>query len=533
MNVDESPYGICVDGENETCINRGDRTLSLELDNLQATGTWKNKKDQSFSTLPSENGYDFPVVLTPQVEMYLELFQGKQRRQFGLWLEKSGKYLPMIHAEFAKAGIPLDLAYLAMIESGYNLTAYSHASAVGLWQFMKPTGQYYNLDVNRYVDERRDALKSTRAAAAYLSDLYDMFDDWCLAVAAYNAGPGKVRNGLKRYKVDNFWDLADKKYLQLETKRYVPKLIATILIAKNPEKYGFTSLQYQAPLQYDTIIVGPGLSLDAIATISNSDRETVTQLNTELKGNKTPKNQAKYQAKIPYGTLQLAQTNLPRLHSMFSTGYKTHIVRKGESLASICRKYNINKPTLMRVNNLNTAQAKRGKRLRIPYSTITYHLLPEGSSSTMVAYKNSLILHKIARGETISQIARKYGVPSELIVSWNDLPSVNKIRTGQQLALYINRRGTTPKKNNVQLITSHQKKMITSQQNKIYPTLRATKKHKLERRNSKTSWYMVQNGDSIWTISRKFNITPNKIKQINNLESNLIHPGNKLKIVKG
>ena len=525
MDSADSFYDSSIDGENENPLDGSDHYLTLELDDLRATGDWKNKEDQSIAPQPAENGYDFPIVLTPQVEMYLKLFQGKQHRQFALWLEQSGKYIPMMHAELAKAGIPLDLAYLAMIESGYDLKAYSHASAVGLWQFMKGTGRAYNLDVNAYVDERCDALKSTKAAAAYLSYLHDMFDDWYLAVAAYNAGPGKVRNGLKRYKVDNFWDLADKKYLQLETKRYVPKLIATILIAKNPAKYGFTSLQYQAPLQYDTITVGPGLSLDAIATISNSDRETISMLNTEIKGNKTPKNQAKYQAKIPYGTLQLAQTNLPRLHSMFSTGYKTHIVRKGESFSSICRKYNINKPTLMKVNKLKIAQAKKGKRLRIPYSTISYHLLPEGTSDKMVAYKDSLILHKIKRGETISQIARKYGVPAALIVSWNELPSVNKIRTGQQLALYIEKRGSGSKNN--------RKQIIARQNGKTYPTLHANKKLKHKRRDSKTSWYMVQNGDSIWTISRKFNISPNIIKQINNLTSNLIHPGNKLKIVKG
>lgn len=527
--------------------------LSTELQRLQETGNWSIEENQSVNQAKSAVTYDFPIILTPQVEMYLELIQTKQRRQFARWLEKSGRYLPMMQAELEKAGLPLDLAYLAMIESGYSQTAYSRAKAVGLWQFMKGTGKHCGLTINSYVDERRDALKSTKAAAAYLTELYNQFGDWHLAVAAYNAGPGKVGYGLKKYKVDNFWDLADKKYLRLETKRYVPKLIATIMIARDPQKYGFTSLNYHPPMQYDTIKVGPGLPLNAVAAIAETDIKEIKKLNLELKKGRIPSNVAEYSINVPYGKKQLAESNLPRLHSMFTTGYKIHIVRKGESIKAICKRYNINSATLTKVNKLNNSSLPNGKRLKIPYSTVTYQLLPEGDSEKLIAYKNNLILHKIKKGETISKIATKYGVPSDLIVSWNGLKSVHKIRAGQQLALYINRTDvaqTATNKDSKKYIGANIKNKAISLDNSLATTgktkqyLSSSAKNKTllsgdeqkvikKTDTASTVWYKVQNGDSLWAIAKKFNTSTKTLRQLNNLQNNLIHPGNKLRIAKG
>jgi len=220
------PELLLVETESEQC-------LTEELELLKQTGTWQPGAElQSFNSPAKEISYDFPVVINKQVEAYLDIFQNRQNKTFRRWLVRSGKYLPMFQKELRDAGLPEDLAYLAMIESGFNQRAYSRAKAVGLWQFMKGTGKDYNLKINNYVDERRHAEKSTKAAIGFLSDLYAEFGDWHLAVAAYNAGGGKIRRGLKRYKADNFWSLAQHRYLHLETKRYVPKLIAAIIIAK-------------------------------------------------------------------------------------------------------------------------------------------------------------------------------------------------------------------------------------------------------------------------------------------------------------
>ncbi len=499
--------------------------LDEELVALSETGLW-NAKPSPLSEKPLNNiVYDFPLWYNKQVEMYLHLFETKQRKQFRRWLSRSAAYRPMIEKILAEAGLPHDLVYLAMIESGFNQLAYSQSKAVGLWQFMKGTGKQYHLKIDRYVDERRDAEKSTRAAAAYLSDLYKEFNDWHLAVAAYNAGPGKIRNGLKRHKVDNFWDLANRKYLRLETKRYVPKLIAALLIAKRPEDYGFTHIKYQNPLKYDTIKVKPGMSLNAVALISNTSLKEIKRLNRELRQNRTPLNVTGYDVNIPAATAHIAQKNLSLLHSIVSTGYKTHTIRKGETLSEICSKYGVNKTTLLKVNNLHSNVLPYGRNLRIPYSTVRYQLLPEGSGGAMSAYRDSLVLHLIKPGDTVSKIAKLYRVPAAMIAEWNGLKNIHSIRAGQQLALYINQDSTTNRKNHNHAIYSGSSTHLL--------VLKAEKvKTHFNISSEPFQWYSVQNGDSLWTISRKFRASTADIKRWNNLKSNLIHPGHKLKLKK-
>ena len=269
--------------------------LDQELQELDQTGIW-NESFPPISIDPEQRKlYDFPIVLNKQVQMYLHLFQNSQRDLFAGWLARSTTYMPIMEAELAANGLPHDLVYLPMIESGYNPLACSRSMAVGLWQFMQATGTQYNLEVNTFVDERRDVEKSTKAAVAFLADLYKEFGDWHLAVAAYNAGPGKIRNGLIKYNVDNFWELASKEdYLALETKRYVPKLIAALIIAKQPERFGFTNINYHPVPRFDTVRVGPGMSFDAIALISESNPTAIKKLNHELRLDKTPPNVDSY-----------------------------------------------------------------------------------------------------------------------------------------------------------------------------------------------------------------------------------------------
>ena len=519
------PELLLIEAEPEQC-------LTEELEALRRSGTWQAQTDLTLHDQSKETSYDFPVVINKQVKAYLDIFQNKQKKTFGRWLARSGKYIPMFQRELREAGLPQDLAYLAMIESGFNQRAYSRAKAVGLWQFIKGTGKQYNLRIDRYVDERRHAEKSTKAAVAFLSDLYADFGDWHLAVAGYNAGAGKIGRGLKRYKVDNFWSLAQHRYLRLETKRYVPKLIAAIIIAKNPEQYGFTNIQYEAPLEYETLRVGPGLSLDAVALICDTNSKEIKKLNQELKTGRTPLNKSHYDVQIPVGKKELAEANLPRLNSVVSTGYKTHVIRKGDTLSKICKRYNINKTTLLKINNLRSSKLVAGKHLRIPYSSARYRLLAKGSKGNIVT--DDLVLHTIKPGETISKIADSYNIPPELIVTWNGLKSIHKIRAGQQLALYIvddsktlsftkspqpstpSRIIATPsKRNSSMIILAEQKKFSVKE---VTPA------------KSKITWYQVRRGDSLWTIARKFNLSTKQLKTWNKLKSNRIHPGIKLKI---
>jgi membrane-bound lytic murein transglycosylase D len=523
-SLSTDPELLLIEAEPEQC-------LTEELEVLRRTGTWQPENGHlPFLSQTEKNSYDFPIVINKQVQAYLDIFQNRQKESFRRWLARSGRYIPMFQKELRDAGLPEDLAYLAMIESGFNQRAYSRAKAVGLWQFMKGTGKQYNLRIDRYVDERRHAEKSTKAAVAFLSDLYADFGDWHLAVAGYNAGGGKIRRGLKRYKADDFWSLAQHRYLKLETKRYVPKLIAAILIAKNPEQYGFTNINYEAPLEYETLRVGPGFSLDAVALICNTNSKKIKQLNQELKTGRTPLNKSHYDIQIPLGSSELAKTNLPRLNSVVSTGYKTHVIRKGDSLSKICKRYNINKTTLLKINNLRSNKLVAGNHLQIPYSSTRYRLLATGSKGYFAS--DDLILHTIKPGETISKIAKSYNVPAHLIVTWNGLKNMHKIRAGQQLALYIEGGGNSvatveKPKNSIHIAavtTDNSSSMIIFAKQKK----NAVTGDSLEKSN--ISWYQVRQGDSLWTIARKFNLSTKQLKSWNKLKSNRIHPGVKLKI---
>jgi len=503
-----------------------EEVLNEELTALDRTGAWTDGQSETIAQVEPEVIFDFPITINKQVEFYLNTFQNRQRRYFKRWLARSGKYLPYIQEKFHQAGLPRDLAYLAMIESGFNPSAYSRARAVGLWQFMKSTGRNYGLRVNRWIDERRDPEKATMAAIAYLDALHSEFGDWYLAVASYNAGEGKIRRGIKRYKTRDFWQLAHHRFLRLETKRYVPKLIAAIMIAREPAKYGFTDIKYQRPVPCDLVTVPARTDLAAVAAAAKTDIRTIRELNNALRKNQTPPNPENFQVKVPLGSRPLVVQNLKRLHPVVTTGWKTHIVRRGDTLARICRRYRLNKKTLLKANNLHTARLHRGRHLRIPYRTTRYVLLNEGETmATRYAHsgKNTpLILHQLKKGETLSKISKQYQVPVALIKQWNDIKNVRRIRVGQQIALYVDRPGRI----------SPIEPTVSSGPH--YLTLTDTKKQKpgYNETDYELTWYKVRNGDSIWTIARRFRVSATDIRRWNNLRSNLIHPGKKLVVKK-
>ncbi|MDD3619363.1 MAG: LysM peptidoglycan-binding domain-containing protein [Desulfobulbaceae bacterium] len=508
--------------------NEPEVVLEEELKELDKIGGWEetaSQKQVQAASEPEEVTYDFPITMNKQVEFYLNLFQTKQRSYFERWLARSTKYLPYIKAQLKEAGLPQDLAYLAMIESGYNPSAYSKSHAAGLWQFISSTGKNYGLRIDSWVDERREPEKATLAAIDYLTFLYKEFGSWYLAVAAYNAGEGKIGRGVKKYNTDDFWVLASKNYLALETKRYVPKLIAAILIAKEPEKYGFTNIEYQEPAKYDVVQVPPMTDLNAVATAGRQDIKTIRALNNELLKDYTPPGDSGYDMKIPRGSYKLVAANLKRLHPVVSTDYKTHVVKRGDTLTAISKKYNISKTTLLKANNLHSAKLLAGQRLRIPYQATKYVLLKEGeTAASRFASAESggeLFLHEVKKGETLSKIARQYNVEPEIIMQWNNLPSVHKISAGQHLALYLEH-GNQP----VQIAAADQFSL---------PTLPPSAKKRAPaaaKAKEAVTYYRVKNGDTLWSIAQKFKVSLNQIKQWNKLKSNLIHPGVQLVIRK-
>lgn len=249
--------------------------------------------------------FDIPVTYNERVSQWIKYFQTEGRKSFRLWLERSGRYLPFMQDELERAGLPLDLVYVAMIESGFRPDAVSHASAMGLWQFIASTGRRYGLGIDWWVDERRDFEKSTRAAIAYMKDLNEQFDSWYLVAASYNMGENGVRRLMKKHGTNNFWDLADKGALPRETTDYVPKILAALLISKAPALYGFRDLNYHMPLSYDTVRVPGGTDLVNLADYLGVSEKHLQELNPELLKGFIPRDVRGHNIRVPKGATML------------------------------------------------------------------------------------------------------------------------------------------------------------------------------------------------------------------------------------
>ncbi|HEX4922792.1 MAG TPA: lytic transglycosylase domain-containing protein [Bdellovibrionales bacterium] len=246
--------------------------------------------------------FDLPVDYNREVKAWIKHFQGPGRQVFTTWLKRSGRFMPAIQRTLAKEGLPLDLAYVAMIESGFSPTAVSHANAVGPWQFIADTGQRYGLQINWWLDERRDFDKSTKAAAKYLRYLHRLFGSWYLAAAGYNTGESRIARLVQKHGTKNFWTIAKQGGFHYETKDYIPKLIAAMLIAKAPSLYGFRGISLLKPVESELFRVAGGTHLHVIADQLDVPRDTMKDLNPELLKGFVPPTVSSHLIRIPKGT---------------------------------------------------------------------------------------------------------------------------------------------------------------------------------------------------------------------------------------
>jgi membrane-bound lytic murein transglycosylase D len=412
------------------------------------------------------------------VERALKLFKGKEREFFLRAYQRSGRYRPAIVEALKEAGLPEELSWLPLIESGFKVRALSRARALGLWQFIASTGYKFGLKRNQWIDERMDPEKSTQAAIAYLKELHQIFGDWSTVLAAYNCGERRVLNHIQRQKInylDNFWDL----YMRLprETAFYVPKFLAVLHILNDPHAHGFQLPPVDDPLQKEEVTINKQLHLKTIAKPLEIDYEGLRNLNPELRHQLTPP--GPYALKVPVGKGEILLAKLddipvwkPPVHA-----YTIHKVRRGESLSVIARRYRTSVNAIMAMNGLKSRNyVKAGWRLKIPVRGTASTREPVALMKTAIL-RGEILEYVVRKGDSLWKIANRFGTTTKAIKSLNHLDN-SLLRIGQVL--------------------------------KIPPTIKA---HQYD----KTLQYRVKKGDSPYLIAKRYRMNLAEFLKLNHL----------------
>ena len=444
--------------------------------------------------------FDIPVVLNDDVLRLLNFYQNRGREIMEQGLKRSGMYVPLFREIFREEGVPLDLVYMAHVESHFKPNAYSRAKARGLWQFMLGTGKMYGLRQDWWIDERSDIVKSTHAAAQHLRDLYERFGDWHLAMAAYNVGSRRIDRVHRRYgKTLDYWAMVKRRMLPRETRSFVPSILAAVIIFRNPERYGFW-VEPDPPLQFETIDLNEQVDLRVVAEEIDVQVADLFALNPELRRGITPFHDDDYQLKVPLGKADLLKKRLANLPKDRKVQVRHHKVKRGETLGLIAQRYRSSVTAIAQVNRIrNVHRLREGQDLLVPlaggYSAASSARSVKPTSQQLPA------THKVRRGETLGLIAQRYRSSVTAIAQANQIQDVHRLREGQDLL--IPSAGGNSSARSVE---------PTSQQ------LPAT--------------HIVRRGDSLSRIAVRYRVSIRDLLLWNNLEvDQVIHPGQRIRIL--
>ncbi|MCL2690118.1 MAG: LysM peptidoglycan-binding domain-containing protein [Chitinispirillia bacterium] len=455
--------------------------------------------------------YDVPVVWNERVRRATLFFMRTRKGAFDRWLTRAGYYLPVMEQMFADSGLPRNLAYLPIIESGFNPHATSHARAAGIWQFIPSTGRAYGLRQNYWIDERRDPLKSTEAAIRYLRKLYRDFGDWHLALAAYNCGENGLARTMRRDNAISYWEL---KTLPKETFNYVPLYLGSLIIAKNPDVFDFT-FPSENIFDPDIVIVNDCIELSTIAKGIEVPLDTLRRMNPHILHWCTPPDMKNVNLYLPKGKAEAYETFYSELPDDKKTRFYRYQIQSGDNMIAIARRFRVPVDALRDINRMKNNQLTAGRFLIIPIP------VNESAPEALTAILNSeqpgrpipqnsrQIIYQVRPGDNISRIARLFGVTVRDIQSWNNMSSSQHLRAGQRLTIYQPQRGQTANRQ-----TASQNENNTG--------------------STQTIMYTVKAGDNLWRISTTFGVTVDSIRKNNNLsEESTIKPGDVLTIPRG
>ncbi|MDC0336145.1 LysM peptidoglycan-binding domain-containing protein [Pseudodesulfovibrio sp.] len=455
--------------------------------------------------------FDLEAHDTKEVEKYFNYFNHKARKTMVRWLERSQPYLPHVRRVFTKYGLPQDLVLLPFVESGYNVRAYSWAGAGGMWQFMKGTGRLYGLKADWWIDERRDPYKATDAAARHLRDLHDRFGDWYLALAAYNAGTGKISRALKLSGSDDFFELTEKNRklsrrvrLKTETKHYVPKFIAISKIFQNLDTLGFEPVSWDMEMEIVTVKVPGGTDLLALAKAGGMSWSDFHKYNPAYRRQVSPPHM-ETSAYLPVAKADKMMAYLADPGSRPYAGYTRYRVRSGDSWWRISRKYNVPVSVLKKVNNTRSNTLRPGQHVMVPGNSSSRKVAASRPASTSSSKTRAIAAQRgnyvVRSGDTLWSISQKFGTTVNTVKRSNGLRS-SRLKVGQKLYIPNNSGAAT--------------KQAVKDAGKV--------KTQLVR-------YKVRRGDNLTSIARKFGVKVSELRKWNALNSKgTIYAGQRLKV---
>lgn len=427
--IDEAAADAAAEAAADDDMQPAEEVEPSPLDQIPATApevpasTLEKDKQLVAEALPE---FDVPMVLNNQVVAFVEYFSNPHKELFTRSLERSGRYVQAFQSVFEQSGIPKDLVFMAHVESAFKTNAYSRARAKGIFQFIAATGRRYGLRIDSWVDERSDPDKSARAAAAYLKDLYGMFGDWYLALAAYNAGEGKIQRSLAATRKSDFWSLASTRSLRAETRNYVPAILAATLIAKQPAKYGFNYSPEQ-PIPSEVVRIDGQTDLRVLARLADIDPETLRQLNPQLRRGMTPPS-ATTDVNVPAGLGDAVTSAYAALPSADRLVLARHQVEKGESVGAIASRYGVTASAITTANRMGKGAAvKPGQQLIIPA------VAPPAKEVDGV--RTSAVTYRVRRGDTLSRIAGRYRTTPAAIASASGIGMHSNLSVGQRLVI--------------------------------------------------------------------------------------------------